>query len=265
MRIAILAIFLIGCVDSTGSALVTFHAVAAGPSDASGGRLERDTVSGYHLTLTTAKVHVGAIYLRTSALASGAATQSCIALSSSNNNYSGQVRLAFEPGDVRYVDLLSSVAQPFSTDGNGTTDPSPIGEVWLVNDQVEAVTDTTIIAVLGGTATKDGVSYPFSANISISTGNRGIASDPATPGANPICKQRIVTQIPTHFSLSQGGTLLLRVDPAQWLTAIEFSDLMADPNRAGSFIFPDDKPDQQSGNLFSAVHAFASYQLTFTP
>ena len=53
----------LSCVGTTGGDLVTFSAVASGPTDVSGGQLEFVTDRGWHIVLTRAVAHVGAIYL----------------------------------------------------------------------------------------------------------------------------------------------------------------------------------------------------------
>jgi hypothetical protein len=256
VKAVIAALLLTGCVDTTGSALVTFHAAAAGPADATGG-LETDTGLGYHVTFTTATLHIGGVYLREVRPGSGAQALPCILPGS---NYSGQVL------DGLDVNLVSPDPQPFPNPGSGTADVSPIGEVWLVNGPVDAVTDLTTIAQLAGTASKGGVTYPFSASLSISTGNRGIVSgDPSQPGANPICKQRIVTPITAGFTPAEGGTLVVRADPRKWASNIEFSEVPADPDQPGSVKFLDGDTEQQSLNLFQSLRAASTYSLTFSP
>ncbi len=257
MRSALAALLLAGCVDTTGSALVTFHAAAAGPSDATG-VLETDTSAGYHVTFTTATLHIGGVYLRLKQPAAGSQTQPCIL---PGQNYSGEVL------DGLDVNLLSAEPQPFPNLGEGTADASPIGEVWLVNGPVDADTDLTVIARLAGTATKGATSIPFTAAFTISTDNRGINNgNPAQPGANPICKQRIVTPITAGFAPSEGGTLVVRADPRRWVTTTEFSDAPADPGVPGGVKFADDNTtNDPSKFLFSAVRAASTYTLSFAP
>lgn len=256
MKAIVAALLLAGCFDTTGGALVTFHAAAAGPADAAGA-LETDTSAGYHVSFTTATIHIGGVYLRVNSRASGAGVQPCIL---AGPNYSGQVLEGLD------VNLLSPDPEPFPDLGEGTADLSPIGEVWLVDGAVDAVTDLTVIARLAGTATKGATSIPFRAAFTISTGNRGIMSgDPSQPGANPICKQRIVTPINAGFHLAEGGTLVVRADPREWVSTTEFSEAPADPSVPGGVAFRDDNTDDQSKFLFSALRGGGTYSLTFVP
>jgi hypothetical protein len=133
--------------------------------------------------------------------------------------------------------------------------------VWLVGEtnDVNAMDDTTVIVALAGTATGGGKTYPFQASVTIGS-NRAIpVSDPSQPGLNPICKQRIVTPIPTDLALHQGGALFLTVDPSGFFTNVDFSLLdtcAADASvtgcAAGSSGFScagTDTPDQADADL----------------
>ncbi len=68
----------VSCVGTTGGDQVTFSAVASGPADVSGGQLEFVNDRGWHVVLTHAVLHVGAIYLNQSIPVSGAQVTSCI-------------------------------------------------------------------------------------------------------------------------------------------------------------------------------------------
>ena len=46
--------------------------------------------------------------------------------------------------------------------------------------------------------------------------------NPALPGSNPICEQRIVTPIAVDFTPTDGGVLTLRVDPRGMFNAVDF-------------------------------------------
>ena len=235
-------LLLAACVDTTGSALVTFHAAAAGPADADGGPL----IVG-NITITRAKLHIGAVYLRLTQPSAGSQEQPCILPAYS---YNGEVRQGLD------VDLLSPDPQPFPVEGSGTADTSLVAEVWLTGGPVDASEDRTVILDLAGTAG----GKPFSASFHIGA-NFALPGSPGQPGAHPICKQRIVTPIrlaPT-FAPAQGGTLLVRVDPRGWFSNVDFTQLPA----GGAF--PDGNDDQNSQNLFNAMSATAGYAVTFAP
>jgi hypothetical protein len=255
VRAALVALLFAGCVDTTGGAIVTFHAAAAGPADATGGPLEGDTSESYHLVVTTAKLHIGAAYLRITNPGSGAAAQPCIGAS---QDYAGEVLTSLD------VDLLSSDPQPFAGDGEGTASLSAVGEIWLVGTTLDDTKDSTPVVQLAGTASKDGMSYPFTATVTITSQNRPRGTPSAAqPGLFPICNQKIVALIPTNFTPTEGGTLLVRVDPRLLLDLVQFADIPADPMHPGTFPIPDNNNDQQGASLFSNIHSTPPYKLTF--
>jgi hypothetical protein len=253
LRAAIAALALSACTGTTGEDLVTFAAAAAGPEDAAagGGPLEFDIPTGFHVRLETAKLHVGALYLNQSVPISGAAETGCIL----PGIYVAEVV------EGRDVDLLSSTPQPFPVDGHGTTVAAKAGEVWLTGGDVDAPVDDTPILVVSGTATgADGVSVPFDGTLTIGK-NRVVPSrNTAQPGANPICKQRIVTPIVVDLSVRQGGTLLLRADPRLLFSSVDFTNL------GGSSTFDDQSRTQASRNLYQALHAAGTvYRFEWKP
>jgi len=204
----------------TGSALVTFHAAAAGPADAVAGQpLVFTNGLGYQVTLTRACLHIGALYLNRSVQVSVAQATSCIL----PGIYSGQVTSPLD------VDVTSPAAQPFPADGEGTADLSQAAEVWLFGTDVNATADPTTIADVAGTAVQGGTSITFTGQFTISQNRALSTGNPALPGASPLCKQRIVTPIRVNFSLAQGGTLLVRVDPREWFRNVDFAHIPADP------------------------------------
>jgi len=253
------AVFLglaLGACGSTGGALVAFHAAAAGPVDATAGQpLVFTNAQGYQVTLTRARLHVGAVYLNRSVPLTGAQAQSCIL----SGIYSGEVTSPLD------VDVLSPVPQPFTAAGEGTADLSQTGEVWLFGTDPFATDDATVIADFAGTAAQGATSIQFTGQITIGQ-NRAIpVANPALPGANPLCKQRIVTQLlPSPFRLAQGGTLLVRVDPRNWFSNVDFAQLPVDPTTAvRSFLNePQGQPDIA---LFGGLTDYTTYSFNWQP
>jgi hypothetical protein len=216
---ALLTVLLVhaGCVTTTGGALVTFEAAAAGPADAVDGQpLVFPTAAGYDVTLTRAQLHVGALYLNRSQPLPGAQATACVL----PGIYVGEVTSGLD------VDALSPTPQPFPVPGQGTAGPALTGEVWLTGAaDVNVIDDSTVIAEVAGTATKDGVDYPFVGTMTIG-GNRLLPpASPAFPGVNPPCKERIVSPIPVELTLTEGGSLLVRVDPRAWFINLDFAGL----------------------------------------
>lgn len=218
------------CVPSTGGQRVSFRAVASGPDDAVKGQpLSFTTPRGYAVTLTSAVVFVGALYLNQTNPAGYSAETSCI----SPGMYTGEVR-----GSV-LVDALSPVHQTFSAQGEGTDTPSLSGELFLTGGDVDAAEDRTVVFEAAGVASRGAKSWPFDVRYTIGS-NRAIPPrNAALPGSNPLCKQRIVTPIPLDVRLANGGTLHLVVDPRAFFASVEFSELQLAEGSTSRFAFVD--------------------------
>ncbi|MDP9035006.1 MAG: hypothetical protein M3O50_09370 [Myxococcota bacterium] len=202
------------CVGTTGGGLVKLTAYASGPPDATS-PLAFDTRTGFHVSLRTASMHIGAVYLTTTPQNVGSGSTSCI----EPGQYIAEV-----PGGAD-VDLLSSVAKPFAVQGDGSVGLARTGEVWLTGGNVNAVDDSTKVVVLQGTATRGGNAWPFRAQVTIGSNRSRPVTDPAQPGLNPICKRRIVQVSPIATSIVAGASLYVRVDPRGWFNSVDFSQL----------------------------------------
>ncbi|MFO0623548.1 MAG: hypothetical protein U0745_19305 [Polyangia bacterium] len=204
-----------GCGDSTGGARVSFSAFAAGPASATGGPLTFTNHQGYAVTLTRAKLHIGAMYLNQTVPTSGAQETSCVL----PGTYVAQVLSSVD------VDALSPLLQPFADQGHGVATQAQVGELWLTGGDISAIDDQTVILDAAGTASLQGQSYPFEARLTIGRNRLIPTKDPAYPGSNPICKQRIVTPIFATITPAEGGQLILRVDPRGLFDGVDFSVL----------------------------------------
>jgi hypothetical protein len=262
-------------VGTTGDELITFRAYASGPSDANGGQpcgatgggtpLTLTALGGYQVTLTSATLQIGAVYLVEGAYNGGSANSECFEL----GTYCGEVPGGItEVNDGPGLNLLCPDPTEFSVFGNGTADVAGTGQIWLTGGQhtctasdggsplcsasspdVNALTDATPIVQVTGfvcpptvtpcTATTN-EALSFEATITISEDNRGRPSMPGLPGDNPICLQRIV-QLglvqPLNIHLFQGGNLYVRVDPRGWFDQVDFS-LATCPLGVSSFCGP---------------------------
>jgi predicted small secreted protein len=110
--LVVMAVTLAACVGTTGGDVVDFPVAAAGAADAVAGQpYELVTDRGWHVVLTKATLHVGALYLGQSLPVSGAQNTSCIL----PGTYVAQVTTGLD------VDLLSPAPQRFPSLGHGTT------------------------------------------------------------------------------------------------------------------------------------------------
>jgi hypothetical protein len=245
------------CVGTTGGALVTFPAAAAGIAGAdANGALEFTSDEGWDVVLTKATLHVGAVYLDQSQPVSGSQGTTCIL----PGTYVGQVTPTLSAAAGLDVDLLSPTPQPFSVHGQGTTLPEAlVGQLWLTGGDVNTVVDNTPILALAGTATNaSGTAIPFSATITIGS-NRSTTDPQGAAGGDPICKERIVS-VPASLYVETSGGLLVTVDPRQLFLNVNFSQLTMGPN--GTYAFSDDPTSSDytapSRNLYQNLHSAGS-------
>jgi hypothetical protein len=235
----LLPLLFIACVGTTGGAIVDFPAVVVTAPEAKDFTNDR----GWHVVLTKAKLHIGAVYLDSALPVSGAQSTECIL----PGTYVGELTNGLD------VDLLSPTAQPFPDLGHGTTTPARAAQVWLTAGDVNLVDDSTPMLDIEGIADRAGDVRPFSGTIVI---GKNRAATTATPGASPICKQRIVSPIPTTVAVEKTGTLRLEIDARQLFVNVEFADL----EKSGTtYVFSDapgtDGYTQPSINLYENLHS----------
>jgi hypothetical protein len=254
---SLLALLLAACGGSTGSGLVTFRAMAGGPADATGGPLSF-AAGSYQVTLSRARLRIGAVYLNQTVPASGAAASGCVQIP--------PIYVAEAFGPVT-LDLLSPILQPFPAVGEATQTQARTAEVWLTGGDVNAPQDPTVILDVAGTASKAGTAFPFQGTVTISL-NRAIPpGNPALPGNNPICKQRIVSPIEVDITPTNGGVLTLRVDPRGMFNTVDFATLGPAPGSSTVLEIPDTNATSAGTALFKdGLHsAFGVYQFTWSP
>jgi hypothetical protein len=256
MRAWVLSVALLasGCVGSTGGDSFEFEASASGPAASTGDAYSFVSGRGYAVTLSRARVHVGAVYLNRSRATSVASDTSCTLA----GIYVAEVTSGLD------VDALSPEPQPFPVLGQGIAEAAYTGEVWLTSGDVNASSDPRVVLDVAGTAERDGQSYPFEAALTIGANRLETPPNPALPGAKPICKQRIVSPIPVSTVPSRSGRLQLRIDPAGWFGNVDFSTLAADSD--GVFRFDDESATQASANLYAGLRASTgTYHIEFQP
>ena len=188
---------LAGCNGTTGSGLVTFTALAGGPADAAGAarvhhrhRLPGDAHARAAAHRRHLPEHVGP--------SSGAgATLLRPARHLRRPRRSGRST----------VDLLSPTLQPFSARARGPRRSRPTAEVWLTGGDINAADDPTLILDVAARPRAAGPAYPFQRRGHHRQQPRHSGDQPALPGANPICKQRIATPIVVDLTPTDGGVL----------------------------------------------------------
>jgi hypothetical protein len=243
LLLLLLALSAPSCVGTTGGGAVSFSAAAAGPADATGQSLTFTSDHGWAVTLTKAKLHVGAVYLDQSVPTSGSGVTACIL----PGTYVAEVPSGID------VDLLAAAPVRFPSPGQGTTGAAAVAQMWLTGGDVNAVSDATHILELEGTAARAGEVRAFTGVITIGENREAQGS---LAGADPPCKERIVS-IPTTVVVQATGGLLLRVDPRQLFLDVDFAALTK-PAGSDSYVFQDNSNDTASANLYSNLHSGGS-------
>jgi hypothetical protein len=240
------------CSGTTGGALVAFDAQAGGAADVAPAQ-PFTSGAGFTIELERARLHVGAVYLNENVPLSGAGESSCVL----PGIYVAQ---AFGPLDL---DLLSPTVQPFPSRGAGSETLARTAEVWLLEGDIGRPDDQTVVLDVAGVAAKDGQRYPFRGVVTIGRNRERPSPSLATPGANPICRQRIVTPIAVRMTPIDGGVLTLRVDARRMFDGVDFTLATADAE--GVYVIPDEKGGV-SEQLFDGLRRNAGvYLFSFDP
>ncbi|MBE2251448.1 MAG: hypothetical protein IAE78_18045 [Myxococcus sp.] len=258
-----LGVALAGCGSSTGNALVSFRATAGAAPEVgavTGQPLRFTSARGFDVTLTTARVFVGALYLSTvePTTASGALEAPCV----SPGITTGEVRGGLE------VDALDPTPQPFPAEGLGSDLPTRSASLWLTNGDVNAPDERTVVLRVEGTASRGADVYPFVGSVRIGSNRVTPPRNPALPSSNPICEQRIVTPIAFDATLSPGATVQLFVDPRAYFASVDFATLEPVSQAPATYRFRDETASaaQADTALFNALRANQGpYRLELTP
>jgi len=238
------------CDATTGSDHVRFVALASGPADPTSAR-QFTTNLGYAVTLTTARLHIGGLYLNQTVPLSGKQASGCYL----PGVYVGQVL-----GGVD-VDLLSPTPVAFPVEGDGLELAAHAAEVWLTGGPIDAAEDATVILALEGTAARDGAEWPFSAALTIGSNRLVPSTNPTTPNARPICLERVADVValpdgtPIELTPHDGGTLRLTIDPRGLFVSVNFSALPEAPGASPHFRFRDAPDNPADITLYQNLHA----------
>ncbi|MCL2627007.1 MAG: hypothetical protein FWD46_09405 [Cystobacterineae bacterium] len=249
LALTCLCLLALGCISTTGGEWIEFEAVGVGDEASR----EFSTPLGYEVRLDEAHLRIGALYFNQSAPGNHALETSCVL----PGIYSAQVR-----GGL-WLDALSEERQRFAVKGSGTTEPSRAAEIWLSSGNVDIADDPTVVLEAAGEAFRGGVYWPFKARLSIGLNRLEPPLNPALPGSNPICKQRIITPIPIELDLKNRGTLVLKVAPSAWFRNIEFAELSKAPG-AAYYEFKDEAAGQPDNALYAGMRAnLGPYHFSF--
>ena len=215
-----LALAAASCNGSTGNELISFSAYARGAPEAS----QPFTAGGYSIQLTKAKMLLGAVYVDEAPIGNQAGGPVCIAPDIFAAQVPGPVAGA---GGSNEVDLLSDTPQEFSVYGQGTLDTGLSWQIWLTDGDINEPNRSHVVDLQGvATRLADGLAVPFAAIVTINNNRLVTTVDPAQPGANPICKKRIILIGGIDTTFFAGGTLTVTVDPRQWfLFGYDFASL----------------------------------------
>ncbi len=259
---SVLALLGASCLDSTGNRLVGFKAQASGDPAlglVAGQPYTFTSGRGYEVTLTTARLFVGAVYLSTlePMTASGSVEAPCV----TPGLITGEVR-----GGL-LVDVLDPTPQVFPAPGVGSDVPTRSAQLWLTSGDVSAADDSQVILHVEGTAARGGTSWPFVGKLTLGKNRALPPRSAALPSANPICEQRIVTPIPFAAALD-GRAVWLKVDPRAYFASVNFGTLLQVSSTPPSYAFRDDAAtaDQADNALFNGLRAASGpYRLELVP
>jgi hypothetical protein len=256
------SILLCACLGTTGNTIVHFRAAAAGPADAiAGAPLEFTSDIGWHVVLSKAVLHVGAMYLTEEVGTSAHSASPCIAPST----YVAEVTTDVGTTAGIDVDIVSPALHYFPNFGQGTNLEAKSGQVWLTGGDVNQKVDSTKILHIEGSADKGGRSVPFVGDLTISDNRIDPPTDATKPGSPPICSWRIVSPIPVDLVPENAGTLLLRIDPRALFIGVDFATLQPISQSPLKYAFANDgstdKPLYQQLHSAGSVYRF-SWQST---
>ncbi len=250
-RLLVFSLVLTACIPSTGGKLVGFTLSASGPTQSTQADPFRfSTPQGFEVTLDEANLFIGAVYFNQVNPAGYSQETACIL----PGLYTGEIREGLR------VNALSPQPQPFPVSGTGTDLPTLSGELWLSGGDINADDDRTVVANVRGVATRASGRWPFSASVRIGNNRRAPPRNPALPGSNPLCKQRIVSPIAAEFALTENAQVNLRVDPRQWFSSVDFSTLTAAQQVSGVYQFYDSSAEagQAETAFYNALRATAN-------
>lgn len=249
----------VGCGDETGAARVTFSARAGGIERDATQPMRFTTDTGWTVTLTTARMAVGPLYLNTlealqadrrSPLRRAAEGLFMGTAWAHGADHLGAGQVIGQVTTQIEVDLLAPTPVELPGGGAGIDAPARTAEAWLYNRDGELGGAAVRVQ---GVAEREGVSLRFAGALVI---DASLATE-----VTPLEAARRVRGIPVNFTLAQGGALTVRIDPRGWFTHADFSELASatvDPEAVREFSLRDNVGRAFADNVRAsrAVYAF---------
>jgi hypothetical protein len=106
-------------------------------------------------------------------------------------------------------------------------------------------------------ATRGAESFPFEGQLTIGANRILPPRNPALPGSNPLCRQRIVSPIAFDATLAEGSSVQLLIDPRAWFVTVDFSELTRVSDLPLLYRFTDEEASsaQPDKALYSAMRS----------
>ncbi len=215
LSLASIGMFALGCASDTGGARVTFDAEAVGTAPVTAGTIAYDDAeTGWHVTLTTARVALGPVYLWSGKPLNTLRTA----------NAEDQFDFGFLRGQVVDqvpVDLIASAGAPTPIGaGDGLAGEALSAELWLA-PPVDSAVEWTFEVV--GEATRAGTTVRFRGGLTI---DESVIDE--TSGDTAFVKRK-VRAIPFEAEVADGGTVVVACDARRWLAGADFAHYLPDP------------------------------------
>lgn len=224
----------IGCAGETGGQRVAFEAEARAIAPASGGAITYDDPdTGWRVSLTTARVAIGPVYL-----------WSGKPLGTEGRRDADQFEYGFLRGEVVdqvAIDLVATAggATPIGA-GDGLAGQAQSAELWLAPAQ-------PFTFEVAGTATRGGATVQFRGGLTID--DRVV--DEST--GDTAFERRKVRGIPFEAEVEEGGVVSIGCDARRWLAGADFSIYVPDPAPAEPIAAEIASPDAVWGQWFYQV------------
>lgn len=226
---------LIGCSGSTGSSRFTFEASAGGVATLEGGPLTFINQTGWSVTLSTADVTLGPLYLNV-VPPLRSMTQSLLDLLIPSARAQGSEHLDAGRvvgevlGQVTFS-ALSPQPVPFLVQGTLTQEEVRTAEIWFYpapGISADATQIDTVALSVVGEAARAGEVVPFRGTLVLN--DDWLSEQPAgSRGSQSLLEIRQVRGVAASFMPHEGGRLELRVDVTRLFRGADFSRLADNP------------------------------------